>query len=295
MNKFLEKSFVPFTFIFMLSISSCKFGLYQFLFNEESVESRADEIKILQADQIPSFTESKYSFALFTDAHVGSEDFGKCDDKFLAWISKQFENPDETKRPKFLVSLGDNMHTGREDSKYNSFPDRIKELAQEKNGVSNFKTYSIMGNHDLYNNGWERFKSNIFPYTSSYCFTDGTFSYYFLDDANNTFGQSQRDAMESAFKQDAKPKIIFIHCPIYIDARDLLSIIFKLQDTMERNWILTLFAKNNVKQIFSGHVHSRFKTDYGKFREDALGNFGKEYWYLVTVDRTNKTVTLSKN
>lgn len=295
MNKFLKKSFLAFIFLFITSITSCKFGLYQFLFNEESVESRADEITSLPEAQIPDFSQSKYSFVLFTDAHAGSEDFEKYDGKFLTWISGQFENADETKRPKFLVSLGDNMHTGREDSKYNSFLAKIKEAAQEKTGDTNFKTYSILGNHDLYNSGWERFKSNISPYKSSYYFTDGTFSYYFLDDANNTFGQSQRDAMESAFKRDANPKIIFIHCPIYIDATDLLSIIFKLQDTMERNWILTLFAKNNVKQIFSGHVHSRFKTDYGNFREDTLGNFGKGYWYLVTVDKANKTVTLSKN
>lgn len=288
--------FVLLSFFLLLFFASCNLGLYEFLFYEESVESRASSIDNLSSTEIPSLTDTKYSFVLFADIHVGVSKFYDNKNKFLNWFSTQLENSDPALCPKFLVSLGDNMNTGCEDDEYNAFLRQVKDIANIKISNPDFKTYSVLGNHDLYHNGWERFKKTIFPYKSAYKFSDGTFSYYFLDNANNTFGKKQRDAVESSFKNDSNPKIIFVHCPIYINADKIQDVVFKMQDTMERNWILSVFAKNNVKQIFSGHVHNYYGSDYGDFKENAIKAFSDNgTWYLVTVDKTNQTVTFISN
>lgn len=288
----MKKVFLSTTLFLLFIFSSCNLGLYQTLFEEESVESRASSIPELAANQIPSLPENKYSFVLFTDIHVGCKEFDKEKDDFLKWFSVQLENADSTLRPKFLISLGDNMNTGKEDSEYNTYLNKIKKIAKEKVNESDFKTYSVLGNHDLYHNGWERFKNNIFPYKSAYRFSDGTFSYYFLDSANNTFGKNQRDAIKSTMEADKNAKIVFTHCPFYAGG----ILIFTMQDTMERNTLLTVFEKNNVKQVFVGHIHHKYGYDYGNWREDSLQSFAKNgTWYLVTVDKTNQTVTFISN
>lgn len=288
----MKKVFLSTTLFLLFIFSSCNLGLYQTLFEEESVESRASSIPELATNQIPSLPENKYSFVLFTDIHVGCKEFDKEKDDFLKWFSVQLENADSTLRPKFLISLGDNMNTGKEDSEYNTYLNKIKKIAKDKVNEPDFKTYSVLGNHDLYHNGWERFKNNIFPYKSAYRFSDGTFSYYFLDSANNTFGKNQRDAIKSTMEADKNAKIVFTHCPFYAGG----ILIFTMQDTMERNTLLTVFEKNNVKQVFVGHIHHKYGYDYGNWREDSLQSFAKNgTWYLVTVDKTNQTVTFISN
>lgn len=293
----MKKNFLFIVSILSIIFSSCKFGMYEFLFNEESVDSRTDEIRELTAQEIPSFEadEEQYTFVMITDVHTGSDDFYKNDDDFLKWFSSLFENSDQTKHPKFFISLGDNIDTGREYKEYNEFLEKMKYIVKSKTGREDFKEYSVLGNHDLYYNGWENFKDHIFPYCSAYHFSDGTFSYYFLDSANGTLGQKQRNEIEDKFSMDLKPKIILTHCPFYFPTTNASNMIFKMQDTAERNWILTLFAKNNVRQIFAGHVHDPHHYDYGKFSENALGAFKKSYWYLVTVNKNLNAVTLIEN
>ncbi len=294
-----------FVALFAISIlfSSCNYGWYIFLFGEESVENRADSIQNLNEDNfkklLPDFSSfsKQYSFLVITDPHIGSQLYDTKKDEFFKVFTKMFDNSDSTKIPRFVLCLGDNGDGGRE-SEYrelNEMFEKMEEVAKSK-GVKEFKNLSVLGNHDLYNDGWENFKKQEEPFktlgendalSSAYKFSDGVFSYYVFDSASGTFGETQRALAKSEIENDKNPKIILTHVPIYAGGNFLMT----MQDTRERNVLLTLFEKNNVKQVFCGHAHKEYGYNYGDWREDVFDAFGAHRrCYLVSVDKNSKSV-----
>ena len=68
-----------------------------------------------------------------------------------------------------------------------------------------------------------------------------------------------------------------------------------IQNTLERNTLLTYFAKNNVKQVYEGHAHSDYGFDFEKFREDVIGSLRfthrtEKQCAIVTVNEQTQTV-----
>ena len=150
--------------LFLFAFSSCaNYGFYQLLFGEEDVDDRFSGFSDLSGETVLSSSlglNGKYSFIVVTDVHIGASDVrsSKMND-FLDEISSLFESIDKTKIPRFIVNLGDTADGGHlsEYNDYNSYLEKIRKLAVEKNVVSSteaFKIYTILGNHDLYNNGW---------------------------------------------------------------------------------------------------------------------------------------------
>ena len=64
-----------------------------------------------------------------------------------------------------------------------------------------------------------------------------------------------------------------------------------MQNTTERNLLISMLAKNNVKAILSGHTHSTNFTNFGKFTEY---NFSSVITYndigIVTVNQNDNSV-----
>ena len=232
-------------------------------------------------------TNSKYSIVVITDIHFGSSRAKRKDEKFIAWFSQQVNNADETLRPRFMICLGDCIDGGHqsEADDYNKFCTQLQTIAKEA-GITDFKTYSLIGNHDLYNDGWTVWRDNIYPHTSFYHFTtsasgaDGKgFSWYFIDSANGTLGKPQLEALEKNMPNDSLTKIVLSHYPIYCNGMPLLSI----HNTIEKNRLVSLFAKNNVSLIFEGHAHMGGSYKCSKFEE--------HYTYsLVTLDENENTI-----
>lgn len=294
-------------FLISLAFSSCaNYGFYQLLFGEEDVDERFSGFLDLSGETVLSSgldLGGKYSFIVVTDVHIGAGDVhsSKMND-FLDEISSLFESSDKTKVPRFIVNLGDTSDGGHlsEFNEYNSYLEKIKKLALKKNVVSSaedFKVYTILGNHDLYNNGWTDWKKTIYPYKSSYYFSLSSgpagsallpFSFYFVDTGNGAFGKDQLDALEKLLKSDANPKMVFSHYPFYSDNVPLMA----LEDTAERNYLLSLFAKNNVKSLFGGHVHRVFEHDLGGFSQvNTSALFKNGAFRLVTVDESSASVS----
>lgn len=293
--------------LFLLAFSSCaNYGFYQFLFGEENVDERFSGFSDLSGETVLSSSlglNGKYSFIVVTDVHIGASDVrsSKMND-FLDEISSLFESIDKTKIPRFIVNLGDTADGGHlsEYNEYNSYLEKIRKLAVEKNVVSSteaFKIYTILGNHDLYNNGWTDWKKTVYPYKSTYYFSLSSgaadydpllFSFYFVDTGNGAFGTDQLDAFEKLLKSDPNPKMIFSHYPFYSDNVPFMA----LEDTTERNYLLSLFAKNNVKALFGGHVHTVFEHGFGSFSQiNTSALFKNEAFRLVTVDESTLSVS----
>ena len=293
--------------LFLFAFSSCaNYGFYQLLFSEEDVDDRFSGFSDLSGETVLSSSlglNGKYSFIVVTDVHIGASDVrsSKMND-FLDEISSLFESIDKTKIPRFIVNLGDTADGGHlsEYNDYNSYLEKIRKLAVEKNVVSSteaFKIYTILGNHDLYNNGWTDWKKTVYPYKSTYYFSLSSgaadydslpFSFYFVDTGNGAFGTDQLDAFEKLLKSDPNPKMIFSHYPFYSDNVPFMA----LEDTTERNYLLSLFAKNNVKALFGGHVHTVFEHGFGSFSQiNTSALFKNEAFRLVTDDESTLSVS----
>lgn len=292
--------------LFSLFLFSCaNFGFYQVLFGEDDVDERFSGFLNLadEAPVLPSDTDGKYSFLVVSDLHFGSDDVstGKIED-FIDELEKLFSSDDKTKIPRFVINLGDTGDGGHASeysdfNKYFGLNGKIQTLAKEKGVVQSspdFKIYSILGNHDLYNNGWENWKKAVWPYKSSFYFcvsageNNAPFSFYFIDTGNGAAGTEQFDAFESLLEADSKPKMIFSHYPFYSDGTPLMGI----EDTAERNYLLSLFQENKALCLFGGHLHKNFTKDLGDFNQVNTAALFKTGWYrLVTVDEKSSAVT----
>lgn len=299
-----RRFFILASFLIPLAFSSCaNYGFYQLLFGEEDVDERFSGFSDLSGETVLSSDlglGGKYSFIVVTDVHIGASDVHSSKmSEFLDEISSLFESSDKTKIPRFIINLGDTADGGHlsECSDYNSYLERIRNLAVKKNVVDSaedFKIYTILGNHDLYNNGWKNWKKTIYPYKSTYYFSlsaDSSslpFSFYFVDTGNGAFGTDQLDDFEKLLKSDSNPKMVFSHYPFYSDNVPFMA----LEDTTERNYLLSLFAKNNVKALFGGHVHTVFEHGFGDFSQiNTSALFKNGAFRLVTVDESTASVS----
>ncbi len=257
----------------------------------------------------------RYSVLVITDLHYGSsrEDINEA--AFLTWLESIYKAGGENV-PRFAINLGDSADGGHE-SEYDNyilFEKKIKALAgkylwnEDENTADDkrkFRIFSILGNHDLYNNGSKYFLKKLFPYSSSYHFTIDTdisddysgFSYYFLDTANGTTGPTQLEDFKTKIYADPHPKVILTHYPIWAGGTDSAFAFMIIQNSMERNLLLTYFIENNVKYVLEGHAHKNYGVDYGgQFKEEVIGSLrfssrDAKQCAIFTVDEEKSTVT----
>lgn len=277
--KFL-KFFTLFSFI-VLVFNGCNYGVQEIFYRPGSVEDRTQKLRKISDSNVEElYSKDSFNFAVFTDAHYGKSNFSQPEDRFVDWLCSR--KTDENKKIAFCVNLGDTADSGsyREYSEFNEFQKRIMQEA----GI---KVYSILGNHDLYNSGYREYVKFMHPDISFYKFETEKFSFYFIDTANGSLGDVQMEQLELAFKTDKKKKLVFSHYPMNGEG----MFYFRLQNTAERNRLLALFARNNVKVISSGHTHSNNSTDFKAFFDLNYYSFGKnQKWILFHIDQKNEAI-----
>lgn len=261
---------------------NCSMGLGELFGHDESLNSRSGKIKYLSAEELSGVPVSEnFNFVIFTDIHFGNEKFKRHEKDFLKWLDSV--KSVDSKKPAFCVCLGDIADHGyaEEFDSYVAFTESIKSHA----GI---KTYSIAGNHDLYNSGWKHYKQKIFPYSSFYKFSTDEFSFYFIDSASGSIGLSQYNSLTEEFNRDEKIKLVFSHFPLTTEG----DFYFRMQNLTERNRLLAMMAVNKVKNFFSGHTHMKRFTDFGSFEDTNFSSISKSgVWLLVHVNQTEKTVS----
>lgn len=279
MKEIKEKNFFALLFLALFFFSTCNYGFDEALARRNPLYQRTNELKDLGA--IPDVgQDTPYKILVISDAHFGAETLPqngpRKDEEFFAWFDK-LQGEDV---PKFAIFLGDNAEHGwkGEFEACKNFCDRL-----EKKGV---KSYHAVGNHDLYNQGFENYSKIIFPYTL-YRFTAGGFSYYFIDTASGFLGKRQMKALKKAFDSDQNPKIVSSHFPIWTNGH----FYFSLQDSSERNLLIAYMAMSNVKACLTGHTHREAVSDFSSFTEyNYPGFFARSGWGVLTVDPKNQSV-----
>lgn len=305
-----------------LFLTSCSaYGFFMGQFGEEDVDSRSPRLKdfgTLDLSEQKVQLSSIYSVLVVTDLHFGSEREELDEEKFISWLDSWFqkygegETADFTKLPRFAINLGDTADGGKKEQfeDFLAFENKIKAVAGKylygesdatADSERKFKVWSVLGNHDLYHKGASHFEKLVYPYTSSYFFnfdadlTDSSqgFSFYFLDTANGTTGTRQLADFKSKIYADSRPKIVLTHYPVYAGGTNMFMII---QNTLERNTLLTYFANGNVRQVYEGHAHRKYGFDFKLFREDVIGSLRfststKRQCAIFTVNETEGTIS----
>lgn len=286
---------ILFGLICLVSFVSCKYDIHRFFFRGPRIDDRAASLKEFPPPFAPK--NGSIQFAIITDLHFGSKR-----DRSEAEVIQSLK---DTGPLDFIVLLGDVVETGF-DSYFSQCEDFIKRLKGYL-GNHELPIYVVLGNHDVYYNGYDRWKKLDFSWNQGESFfrfetkvldSNGSpylRSWYFLDTASGMVGISQMENLTKAMKSDENPKMVFSHCPIYIDKE--FSTPFKLSDPRERATLITLFDKSRVDMVFSGHWHEGGFFDFGKFSElccASLVENSKEEscWYVLSLDEPTKKLSV---
>ena len=284
----MKKSGIFLFITISLFFSSCKYGLEELLFRDNSVSERANTIKYLESEGWETETENKeYEILVITDVHFGGENKGKnggrFETEFYDWLESTYVVPGKA-LPLFMVSLGDIAEHGfsKEYRAYKFFTDNL----ESRYGI---KTYNVVGNHDLYNEGWKNFENFNYPFTSFYKFRTSSFTFYFLDSASGSLGEKQLDSFENDMRywERGRNKIVFTHVPAYAGN----FFYFVMQNTVERNRFISACAKNDVQALVVGHTHDEITSNLGFTEYNIPGYLEKKAWALLKINEVTGQVS----
>ena len=141
------------------------------------------------------------------------------------------------------------------------------------------KIFHVLGNHDLYFNGWVDFKKLIGPsvYWFDVAFTSGKDMFIILDTATGSLGSRQTKWLKSFLSSNRK---LYRHCIVithtnffYTDKSQTGSGNMPLEETFA---LIDLFRKHKVDLILQGHDHYREDLTYGNVRYTILGTIKDE-------------------
>ena len=274
-----EKKYIAFVLnyffqlILLIFLTSCEYGIQDFLHKENSVEKRSSQISHLEFAK--KIEKDVFTVVVLSDIHVGNNASRDCDDVFFDWMEMQKKNDT---LPEFCIFLGDVADHGYQDE-FLEFKEVFQDRLLNDYGV---QAYSVIGNHDTYNNGSVSWKNIIYPHTFFYHFQAGGVGWYFLDSGDASLGKTQADILIDEIKKDKSKKVIISHYPLFGNN----NFYFVMQNSIERNLLLKEFANNNVCVILEGHIHDRVTSDFGVFKEEVIPSlFKTSKWCVLTIGK----------
>lgn len=277
-KRFLSRIIILISLLLFISCGSyAGFCSDNISYNGNYVRNRAKDLKFLDEPEINNLP-SEYDFVVIADLHYGSKRKdapGVPSSDFIKWLSDIL--PED--RPKFCLSLGDVADCGYEEQ-YLQYSELVAQI--EALGV---KVFNTVGNHDLYQSGWDYWKENCYPSTSFYKFKTNGYSLYSIDTGTGTLGPVQLELLKKNMEEDPAPKIIFTHYPLYTD-----TFFFNFADTTDRNLMTRYFADNNVKLYLAGHLHWLEEHDFGTFQSYAIPSLQyKGQWVVFHINEKTET------
>ncbi len=271
-------------------LASCKFDVHRLFFRDPPTDSRLASLSVVDAPAIHSAASGLVRFAVIADLHFGS-DKSRAERQLLDCLASR----QDSQKLDFVVLLGDVVETGAD--RY--FADCEEFVGRLKKALgSDVPVYVVLGNHDLYKDGYGRWRNldfnaaggaSLFRFVTETTAGGGTQrrSWYFLDTASGIVGTRQMEALTEAMQADGNPKLVFTHVPIYIEGE--FFPVLKLSDPRERARLITLFDRSRVDMVLSGHWHPGGFFDYGRFSELCCASFvessdDSSSWYLMSLD-----------
>lgn len=252
--------------IIVMSLSACSCSHLDlkgmFMPTGESVEKRFEQSKAmnkdLKAGYIPA--QKNYSFYVATDPHIDQTTLN------LSVFNNALRNDAESS---FGVILGDCI-----DVKDNlqTYMDALS-YRPEKHAC-NHKIYHVLGNHDIYFNGWEDFREVVGPsvYWFEVVFDAGKDLYISLDTANGSLGSKQTEWFKSFL---ASNRHNYRHCVIlthtnffYTDNSQVSSGNMPIEESLA---LVDFLGRHDVSLVLQGHDHFREDLTFDNVRYTVLG------------------------
>ncbi|MBO4340049.1 MAG: metallophosphoesterase [Bacteroidales bacterium] len=127
--------------------------------------------------------------------------------------------------------------------------------------------FAIVGNHDLYFDGWDAWRA-VFHSSTYYYFVQTPVArdlYLMLDSANGTLGERQLEWLEDVLERErpgCRHCFVSVHTNILrTDASQLPSTNFTLEETYR---ILDIMTRGKVDLMLAGHDHVRDVSRFGE-------------------------------
>ena len=215
-------------------------------------------VKIIEADE-------SYTFYVCTDPHID----GSYNN--LREFSTRLRNDSHAS---FGVVLGD-CQDGR-----NNLPKYIEAIEYIDDVQSkNLPIFSLIGNHDIYFNGWNEFTSLLGPsvYWFELKYAKGRDIFIVLDSASGTLGGKQMSWLReflSSERDKYRHCFVLTHTNIfYTDNSQLASGCMNLEETA---LLSDLFNRHKVTLCLQGHDHYRDDIMLGGVRYTIVGTINDE-------------------
>lgn len=242
---------------------SCSYVDIGGLFYSSDVNDRFNERESLKDFKAPDVSDDDFSFIVITDTHYYQNQSG---------YLKQIEENREKWDIDFVIITGDVVQNGLKES-YDLYLEDLKNIT--------IPVYTVIGNHDIYNNGYDIYKKVIGR--TVYDFMIGKNQFIFLDTANGTLGNVQKKYLEDTLERsDAVNKIVFSH---YSLTDKELQSPTALTYPEECYYLFDLFEKYVVDYFISGHLHFYDKKEIKGVKyiivENRNGN--SNYYLKVTI------------
>lgn len=206
-----------------------------------------------------------YTFYVCTDPHINKTH------ENLSTFNDALRNDSEASFGVILgdcIDIRDNIKTYLNAVKYN--PDSHS---------YDYKLYHVLGNHDLFFNGWIQFRENVGPsvYWFEVEFPGGKDLYITLDTATGTLGRKQTVWFKS-FLSENRDK--YRHCVVmthtnffYTDNSQTSSGNMPIEESFS---LIDFLGKHDVSLVLQGHDHYREDLNYDNVRYVVIGTIRDE-------------------
>lgn len=178
----------------------------------------------------------EFSFAMVGDLHVANADT----DRLQQILSQAASEGDE-----FIILLGDLVDQGDRPS-FEAVQSAIK------SGGFEGKVVPLLGNHDIFSDGWDEFKNRWGA--SHYAVSLGNSRFIVLDTADGIIGADQMDWLNQELQTStARHRFILTHyMPVVPGQRTYL----RLSNQVEAERLMKVASRFGIKGVFGGHYHS---------------------------------------
>lgn len=246
-------------------------------------ETRFQESAALSfgATSITPTNPNVFSFAIVGDVHMGTDAT-----RFAQILSQSRVGGND-----FVILLGDIVDKGTKESF------EVVRTAIQNSGYSG-RVLPVIGNHDVFENGWQHYKDSFGP--SHYAVSIGNSKFIALDTADGTVGDAQRNWLSDEL---AKPKaahtfLLSHYLPVIPTQRTYL----RLADEREAMRLMKLAQNNSVRAWLGAHYHSFISETIDGVQYVVAGGGGgrrmepiKEFFYVeVLVNGTDVRYTMKR-
>ena len=249
---FLSISKIAFASILFCLFVSCQNGIDAFT-NTDTIDERAKFCDVKPRADIGE----KYAIVVITDIHLerGNSDM----EDFVSFIdSYEFGSAKKA----YCIVMGDIANGGKV-SEYEKYLEFRTELEAQ-----GWQVFCTVGNHDTYASGdYGRNYMKVIDFSTFFRIKQPETSLYVVDTGDGTLGTKQFNRLEKEMKADGNKKLVFSHYAPYPD-----DVHYSLLNDTESAKLLSLYSKENVAFVFSGHTHIHNEKTFGKFRSVSVGS-----------------------